>query len=107
MVIVQRYHKNIPQEHYLPVNPHLSITPKDMERMTLQGKSISTSSLQNFVYFNGDQLNGLPIDMCRGVDMNDIYEASQSAKGKTGRLRTERARQIHKAEQASKMKGGD
>lgn len=82
-------------EHYEPVKPNLSVSPADMERMTAQGKSISTSSLENFIYFNGDQLDGLPLDLKRGQDMNTIWEASQAAKSKVRALARARSRKLH------------
>lgn len=102
VLVTNRY-----QEHYKPVNPNLAVTPKDMEKMTAQGRSISANSLENFIYFNGDMLDGLPIDMCRGVDINDIYQASQVSKAKMSRLRTKRAREIHATERADSRKGGE
>lgn len=95
MIIIARHWKPIKDEHYEPVKPNLSVTPAQMETMTAQGRSISTSSLENFIYFNGDQLDGLPLDLQRGQDMNTIWEASQAAKSKIRSLARQRSRKLH------------
>lgn len=94
--IVTRYVRNVFQEHYKPVNPYLAITPRQMEEMTMQGRAVSTQSLANYEYFNGDQLDGLPVDLVRGVDINSVWEASQDTKQKMAKLRTRKARELHR-----------
>lgn len=95
-MIVTRFWTNTYQEHFKPVNPNLAITPAQMEHMTLQGRAVSTSALDKFAFFNGDQLNGLSLDMVRGADINDVWEASQNTKGKLSQLKTKKARDLHR-----------
>lgn len=106
-MIRTRHFVNVYSENYKPVNPHLAVTPVDMENMTNKGRSVSTAALENFVYYNGDMLDGLPLDMVRGSDMNDVWEAAQTAKGKVNRLRTKRARELHDMQMRQQEKGGE
>lgn len=91
-------------EYWQPVNPRLSVSPKDMELMTAQGRAVSVSSMENFIFYNGDQLDGLPLDMQRGQDMNSIWEAEQVARHKVRNLAHKRSRELHDMEM--RQKGG-
>lgn len=56
------------------VNPHLSITLKDMERMRGEGKAIAMDMNKDVVSFNGNQQDGLSPEYQRGMSLNKMYE---------------------------------
>lgn len=64
------------------VNPHLAITPTDMEQMSLQHKAIASNVNENNISFNGNQTSSLPIEFQRGVTLNTIYEAGLRSRRK-------------------------
>lgn len=74
-----------PFNDYRPINSELTVrnglavTPSQMMDMTQRGISISNSNLD---YLEGtpNPSATVPIEQSRGVDVNDVWQASQTAK---------------------------
>lgn len=61
--------------------PHAAFDLADLDQMRKQGVGISTSNAEN-LYYDGD-VNcsfDVPLDMQRGVDINDLWNADQSTR---------------------------
>lgn len=65
----------------LIVQQNLAVTPAQMMSLTEKGIAISTQTLQ---YDEGslNPSNIVPIDARRGVDVNDVWQASETARKK-------------------------
>lgn len=63
-----------------PKVPALALTPAQMDDMRKRGQSISTQNLDN-MYYDGSVNNSfdLPLDQIRGVDINDVWNASKES----------------------------
>ena len=64
-----------------PVLPHAAYDLHELDDMRKQGIGISVSNAEN-LYYDGD-VNcsfDVPLDMQRGVDINDLWNATQSVK---------------------------
>lgn len=82
------------------VNPNLSITPSDMEKMSLQHKAIASNVNENNISFNGRQNDSLPLEFRRGVTLNTIYEAGMRSSRKIEKAGKEF---IHRVEQKQNL----
>lgn len=78
--------------HFLPhettVQPHLAYDIRDVDELTKQGKSISMPSLDSMYYEGSENCTpDVPLDMQRGVNINDVWLASENAKDKLSHVR--------------------
>lgn len=64
------------------VIPGLAYTPSDMARMSDRGISISSMNDQNFYDGSPSAKFDVPIELRRGVDVNDAWNASRSSRRK-------------------------
>ena len=62
------------------VVPGLAYTPSDMARLSERGVSVSTVNDQLFYDGSPAASFDIPIEMRRGVDANDAWNASRSAR---------------------------
>lgn len=86
----------------------LAVTPVDMERMTLTGKSIAQHQLDNFSYSDGYYSpSDLPLPERRGRDLNDNWEMVQQFKRKVHTARNRKALEAANAAVAAGEKGVD
>lgn len=78
---------NCPFNNYRPINSDLTVrnglavTPSQMADMTRRGISISTANL-DFLEGSLNPSSEVPVEQARGVDVNDVWQASQTAKKK-------------------------
>lgn len=70
-----------------PVTQNLSITPSDMLEQTNHGFAVS-SQLDSSMFSDGDTSPyvDLPLELRRGVDINDAWQASKDARQKIRKL---------------------
>lgn len=68
-------------ENFQPVQPNLSLTPKDVRQLTERGISVSTQNL-GIVTDTDTPSDYLPLEHQRGTDLNTAWEASYRAKEK-------------------------
>lgn len=71
------------------VNPHLALTPHEMDDLRLSGKPISVNQLDN-QYFDGEEdLHDfdIPLTQQRGVDINDAWEKAQESRQKLSKVK--------------------
>lgn len=74
--------------------PGLSVTPTDMERMTVAGRAVASHAFDQFYYSDGVQNpSNLPECFHRGVDANTNWETQQRFKGKVKNYKTAKALQ--------------
>lgn len=66
------------------VNPvNMAITPAMIDQLTSEGKATSMHQLDGMLYYPDIPDNAeLPLEMTRGVDENDCWEASQESSEK-------------------------
>lgn len=66
------------------VQNNLAVTPSQMYEMTKNGQPISTQMLNENLFFDGvpNPSWDLPMDLRRGVDVVDCWNASKDAKNK-------------------------
>lgn len=64
------------------VVPGLAFTPAQMAKMAEKGIPISTQSADQFVDGSLNPSFDIPIEDRRGVDVNDVWNASKDAKAK-------------------------
>lgn len=65
------------------VNSRLAITPAQMQSMTLAGKSVAVQSLEGVSYYdNSPSVDDMPLEYVRGIDDNDLWNASLDSKRK-------------------------
>lgn len=73
------------------VQNDLAITPRQMDQMMKDGIPISAQNLNADMFYDGDANPGfdIPLDMQRGIDIADCWDASVSIrkKAKKGLLR--------------------
>lgn len=70
---------------FIKVQPGLAMTPAQIQRATELGLPVSSASLSSDVFFDGYDGTGdipLSVDMMRGVDIVDTWNASHDAKQK-------------------------
>lgn len=61
--------------HETEVMPGLSVTPTDMELMTMQGRAVASHQMDTYNYSDGYRTpSDLPLPERRGRDMNDNWE---------------------------------
>ena len=73
-----------------------AITPSQMSKLTNQGKAVSMASLDNVSYFdNIGDFEGMPLENTRGVDINTLWEASESSKSKIKEFKQHQKRNSH------------
>ena len=78
------------------VKSNQAITPSQMDKLTSQGRSISSSSLESMSYHdNIKDFEAMPLENQRGIDMNIAWEASQDAKSKIKDFKRNQKRQQH------------
>lgn len=68
---------------FVKVQSNLALTPAQIQRATNLGLPVSTASLSPDVFFDGYDGTGdipLSVDMMRGVDIVDTWNASRDAK---------------------------
>lgn len=61
----------------------LAVTPSEMMSLTAKGRAVSAGSLESVMYYD-NPLSPLdmPLENHRGIDINDLYQASASSKKK-------------------------
>lgn len=60
--------------------PGLSLSPSQVSKMAEKGISVSTQIANSFVDGSPNPTFDVPIEELRGVDVNDVWNASQDAK---------------------------
>lgn len=67
-----------------PVQDGLAVSPAQMVEMTRKGIAISTQNQPDSVFEEGSTINSfdIPLEHRRGVDLVQLWEASESAKKK-------------------------
>ncbi len=61
-------------------NPrNMSIRPADIAKLTAEGKATCMASLAGALHYPNVQDDVLPFEMHRGIDLNDCWEAEQTA----------------------------
>lgn len=71
----------------------LSFTPSQVSRLTSEGKAVAMGQLAEVTYFDGLAEGVLPLETRRGIDDNDVWEASYEAQEKIRKFVDYRARQ--------------
>lgn len=81
--ICSRPSKSVLGKSTLPVQQGCSISPSEISTMHKRGLAIS-AQLNDELFYDGDdsRIIDVPIERLRGVDVNDIWNASQDAKKK-------------------------
>lgn len=67
---------------YVKTTPGLAFTPAQMAKMAEKGIPISTQSADQFVDGTLNPSFDIPIEERRGIDVNDVWNASKDAKAK-------------------------
>lgn len=80
-IVCSRFNEYKADSPDLKVRGGLSVSPAEMMEFTSRGIAISSSNLQ---YCDGDTSPSMdvPIELARGVDAADVWQASQNAKKK-------------------------
>lgn len=74
-------------EHFIKVKQNQAVTPSQIAELTENGMAVS--SYNNLVYDEGVPNPSLTLEQTRGIDVADVWQASQTAKSKL--------RQFHKS----------
>lgn len=63
------------------VVPHLAFDLADLDALRRQGKPITTANVES-MYYDGQETNNFdfPLEVMRGVDINDAWDAMQSGR---------------------------
>lgn len=64
-----------------PVVQGLAVTPSEVAKLTERGVAVSTGN-SSLGYSEGVQDPALTVDMMRGVDINDVWQAEQDSRSK-------------------------
>lgn len=72
------------------VNSRLAITPAQMMQMTNAGRAVSMASMDSFAYFdNAPSVDDMPLEYTRGIDENQLWDASIASKRKFKKFQQE------------------
>lgn len=78
-----RYYVDKGEKSFFPVQDGLTLTPSQMDTMRKQGRPVSTMQLPEDMFFDGaTKPTGITIENARGIDVNDVWQAQQTAKKK-------------------------
>lgn len=73
--------------HDVVVNPHLAFDLADLDQMRRQGKPISVTNAESLYYDGSESCTfDLPMDMQRGVDINDMWNRSRDVHSRLSKL---------------------
>ncbi|UPW41270.1 hypothetical protein [Sigmofec virus UA08Rod_4527] len=66
-------------DEYIKVEQGLSVSPSQVAELTAKGIPVSSTNVSQFIDGSPNPSFDLPIDELRGVDINDVWEASKEA----------------------------
>ena len=74
------------------MQPGLSITPNDIEQMTVLGRAVASHSIDQYNYSDGVQSpSDLPLPYRRGVSQNDSWEMMKRFDRKMNELKRDKS----------------
>lgn len=78
------------RKYYEPiVQNNLAVTPEQLAEMTAKGIPISTNNLSGGFEETTTSGHDVPMEFQRGVDLNDVWNAKETAKKKARKLKFE------------------
>lgn len=92
--MVFAHNENKPHEVDVPQG--LAYTPAEMLTKTQRGSSISLDSLAPYAEYDTNESLRMDLEDTRGVDMNDVWEASQIAAEKVTSMHRGMVKELNK-----------